>query len=99
VVVKDTQQKEVTVSATDFDVTFEAFTASLGAKQSLLVSVSDGNYIFSIIDDGGGIDHVEKVRCEGGGMKFARCAKEAIDKYGCQKVSKVSEDNYKSEDC
>ena len=62
------------------------------------MKASDGNYTFTIVDDGGSTGPAEIVRCEGGGMKFARCAKDAIDKYGCQKISK-SGDGYKSEDC
>ena len=100
-----TQQKETVATAENFEATFDGMWASLSVGQSISVKASGANYTLQVVGktvyDGGdtGTGTSEKVRCEGGGIKFARCVQSSVDKYGCQKVTKVGDDNYKSEDC
>ena len=98
-----TQQKETVATAENFEATFDGMWASLSVGQSISVKASGANYTLQVVGktvyDGGDTGTLGKVRCEGGGIKFARCVQSSVDAYGCQKVSKVSDGNYKSEDC
>ena len=89
----------ITCNNATFDAELEKALASLKDGQSLRAKKDGDNYTFTVNDDGGDTGPAEVIRCEGGGMKFARCAKSALDKYGCQKITKLGDDKYKSEDC
>jgi hypothetical protein len=98
--VKNTQPAvniTATCSNASFDEELEKALASLKKGQALTVKQDGENYTFTVGDGGTGPSEI--VRCTGGGMKFAKCAKAAIDEHGCQKISSTGGGNYKSEDC
>lgn len=62
------------------------------------INIINNEYVFKIVRDNS-IGGSRAIRCEGSGISFAKCVKNAVDKYGCQKVTKISDDKYISEDC
>jgi hypothetical protein len=98
--VKSTPTTVITAAYSNdtFDKQLEKALASLKEGQALTIKQDGDNYTFTVGDDGD-TGPSEMVRCTGSGMKFAKCAKAAIDEHGCQKVSSTGGGNYKSEDC
>ena len=88
------------------------FDAAMIANDNDVVYVSslaNGNYEVRIArpepklsgrDIGGdGDGPTAKVRCEGNGVRFVKCIRDAIEEYGCQKITGSADDGYVSEDC
>ncbi len=97
---EETLTKKSEVTYEEFHQDLQMAMASAGDDDMIEVQfdAASGNYVF-YIDDLPIDPPPMEVRCEGSGISFARCVKDAVDTYGCQQITSDGDDGYISEDC
>ena len=91
---------KVDKSGENFNESFFYFAGLLSSTGTLTISFdSQGNYIWNLCDPCPPLTGA--VRCESDelNVSFAKCVKDALEKYGCQVISGDKDNGWTSEDC
>ena len=91
---------KVNKSGENFNESFFYFAGLLSPTGKLTISFdSHGNYIWNLCDPCP--PSTGAVRCESDelNVSFAKCVKDALEKYGCQVISGDEDNGWTSEDC